>query len=476
MKIGIIAPPFHGHTGPASQLGKALQDHCPDVEVTLIFHAEGKLNADKASLRFLQIGSQSDSDNIIAISQEMGELQGRKALQKALELVRGMGASTLGILPRLLQENSFDGLLIDETDLQATSVAESLNIPYGMISNALPFLDDPWSPPVMTAWSPMPGLFGEMRNAIANAVLDQVLKPLFAPVNEWRAVHGLPPITKQSSRQRGLFHISQLPAALDFVRKDLPRHFFHTRPFHTPRRDGPGNASYDAFPWEELDERKPMIYASMGTVQNLVKEIYYNIAAACHGLNSPVQLILALGRLGSTLDMDRIAQCVSSKCSILVVDFAPQVALLPKAALLITHAGQNTALEGVMAGLPMLAIPIGNDQPGVAARLIHAGVAEMIAPGKVNNIPKLTKTIDRLLTKAHYRDSAKALKDCMEDENKTPTLKQVAELINAGFARNPEGMYVLEKKLLRTSPEALAILGPPKEKTLSSKRSDSYRW
>jgi zeaxanthin glucosyltransferase len=473
MKIGIIALPVNGHAGPASQLGKALQDHRPDVEVTLISFAEAKSFADKASLRFLQLGSQSDNDYLKAASQELGELQGLQAFQKTVELVKLQHAYTRDLLPRLLQEQDhpFHGLLIDEVDHQATSTAEILNIPYGVVSNALPALDDPWSPPFATAWSPMPNLWGEWRNVIANAVLEQLLKALLVPVNVERAKHGLPPETRTSSRQRGLFHISQLPAALDFVRKDLPRHFFHTRPFHAPKRDGPCDAAYDAFPWNELDDSKPLVYASMGTIQNLVKEIYYNIAAACHNLNTPVQLILALGKPGSALDMDRIAQYISSNCSIIVVDFAPQVALLHKAALLITHAGQNTALEGVMAGLPILAIPISNDQPGVAARLVYAGVAEMIMPGKVSNIPKLTKTIDSLLTKAHYKGFASALKDCMEDENKTPTLKQVADLIHAGFARNVNGKCCSEK-LLRTSPEALAIMGPPKENTALSSRSD----
>jgi zeaxanthin glucosyltransferase len=39
----------------------------------------------------------------------------------------------------------------------------------------------------------------------------------------------------------------------------------------------------------------------------------------------------------------------------------------------ITHAGLNTALESLSQGVPMVAIPITNDQPGVASRLEWLG-------------------------------------------------------------------------------------------------------
>jgi len=53
----------------------------------------------------------------------------------------------------------------------------------------------------------------------------------------------------------------------------------------------------------------------------------------------------------------------------LVVEVAPPLELLPRAALTITHADLNTVLEALSCGGPMVAIPIANDQSGVAARL-----------------------------------------------------------------------------------------------------------
>src|SRR5580658_8714154 len=56
----------------------------------------------------------------------------------------------------------------------------------------------------------------------------------------------------------------------------------------------------------------------------------------------------------------------------------PQLELLKGAALCITHAGLNTALEALTQGVPMVALPIGYDQPGVAARIVYHGVGESL--------------------------------------------------------------------------------------------------
>lgn len=45
--------------------------------------------------------------------------------------------------------------------------------------------------------------------------------------------------------------------------------------------------------------------------------------------------------------------------------------VVKRAAAVITHAGLNTVLESLAAGVPLVTLPLGNDQPGVAARVQH---------------------------------------------------------------------------------------------------------
>ena len=90
-----------------------------------------------------------------------------------------------------------------------------------------------------------------------------------------------------------------------------------------------------------------------------------------------------------------------------VVRSAPQIALLQYSTLCITHAGLNTALESLAQGVPMVAIPIAYDQPGVAARIAHHGVGEFV---NVENLTadRLSELIQRVLKNPAYREKARA--------------------------------------------------------------------
>ncbi len=96
-----------------------------------------------------------------------------------------------------------------------------------------------------------------------------------------------------------------------------------------------------------------------------------------------------------------------------VVGYAPQLELLPKATLTITHAGMNTTLECLTNGVPMVAIPIANDQPGIAARIAWTGAGEVIPLKKVS-VEKLQQAIKQVLTEDSYKKNALRLKEAIE--------------------------------------------------------------
>jgi UDP:flavonoid glycosyltransferase YjiC (YdhE family) len=118
----------------------------------------------------------------------------------------------------------------------------------------------------------------------------------------------------------------------------------------------------------------------MGTLQNRQQNVFYTIAEACAGLDA--QLVISLGGSGSP---DSLTGLPGSP---LVVGYAPQLELLQKAALTITHAGLNTTLESLTNAVPMVAIPVANDQPGVAARIAWTGAGEVVPFARLS-VPKL---------------------------------------------------------------------------------------
>jgi zeaxanthin glucosyltransferase len=53
----------------------------------------------------------------------------------------------------------------------------------------------------------------------------------------------------------------------------------------------------------------------------------------------------------------------------IIVNQTPQLEVLKRTSVCVTHAGLNTVLESLAQGVPQVAIPITFDQPGVATRI-----------------------------------------------------------------------------------------------------------
>jgi UDP:flavonoid glycosyltransferase YjiC (YdhE family) len=99
----------------------------------------------------------------------------------------------------------------------------------------------------------------------------------------------------------------------------------------------------------------------MGTIQNRSIGLFHKIDSTCEELDA--QLVISLGEAVSPQLLPPLPG------SPLVVEYVPQLELLKRVTLTITHAGMNTTLESLSNEVPMIAIPIANDQPEVAARV-----------------------------------------------------------------------------------------------------------
>ena len=88
-----------------------------------------------------------------------------------------------------------------------------------------------------------------------------------------------------------------------------------------------------------------------------------------------------------------------------MLHYARQRALIQRASLVINCAGLNTTLECLRHGVPMIAIPVGEDQPGVAARIARASVG-IVLPIEDLTVDGLASAIRQLLDEDNYRTSA----------------------------------------------------------------------
>ena len=209
-----------------------------------------------------------------------------------------------------------------------------------------------------------------------------------------------------------LLWVTQTPKEFDFdCAPDVPQ-FNYSGPWH----DGHGRIPVE-FPWERLTG-EPIVYVSMGTLQNGVTATFRSIAASAKRLKD-LQFVLAIG---NQITPEQIGETASN---ILTVVYAPQIELLKRSALCITHAGLNTVLEALGFGVPLLAVPITNDQPGVAARIAHKEVGLAISPDNLSS-SDLSALITQAVEDSRLRANAGHLRESI---CKTDGLAMAAGLI-----------------------------------------------
>jgi MGT family glycosyltransferase len=156
----------------------------------------------------------------------------------------------------------------------------------------------------------------------------------------------------------------------------------------------------------------------MGTLQNRLTHIFYKIAEACVGLDA--QLVIALG---GGLETQALPNLPGNP---IVVKYAPQLELLQKASLTICHSGTNTVLESLFYGVPIVAIPIANDQAGVATRIAWSGVGKFITPSSLTT-DRLRRAIQEVLTQPSYQENALRLKTAIQKAGGVPRAVDIIE-------------------------------------------------
>jgi MGT family glycosyltransferase len=175
-----------------------------------------------------------------------------------------------------------------------------------------------------------------------------------------------------------------------------------------------------AFPYDQLDPDRPIIYISLGTVFNNNPDFFQNCISAFR--NSPYQVVMTLGR---RIPVKRLGEIPPN---FIVRDYVPQLEILKRADLFITHGGVNSIHQGLYFGVPLLLVPQQLEQALVAARLAELGVGEMIRQPAVN---KIQDTADRILKNPEYKRRANHLSSTLNSAGGIPrAISAIETLVN----------------------------------------------
>ncbi len=392
--FGIISPPVSGHIHPFASLGRELMSRGHRVTYLQMADLEEKIRSEE--IDFEPIGlSDHPRGSLPQSLARLGQLKGLAALRFTIDAVARTSVMVCRDGPDAIRRAGIDVLLVDQMEPAGGAVAEHLGLPFITVCNALAINRDAIAPPPFTDWNYTNSGWARLRNRVGYAASDWLTRPVANVVAEYRNKWHLPALRSPDESFSKLAQICQMPKGFDFPRTFLPDTFHYVGPLRRARQRA------TPFPWELLDGR-PLVYASLGTLQNTREPLFRCFAEACDGLN--VQLVLSHGG-GLT------AQQVSSlPGGPLVVSYAPQEELLRRARLTLTHAGLNTVLDSLTHGVPLVAVPITYEQPAIARRVEWAGSGRSVSFSKID-ARSLRRVLVDVLENDSYRNAAFQMRD-----------------------------------------------------------------
>lgn len=415
MHFGIVSPPVSGHIHPFGALGRELirRGH----RVSLIHMPDLSERARSEDLGFIGIGySDHPAGSLPESLAKLAKLEGFAALRFTIQAIRRTTEMICRDAPGCIRSSGIQALLVDQTEPAGGSVAEHLELPFITVCNALALNREPNVPPAFSGWTYRRDAFARFRNRLGYAASDRVMAPVTAVLRKYRKQWGLSPHRSPEDSFSKLAQISQLAPGFDFPRLDLPECFKYVGPLRDPTpRD-------IAFPWDRLDGR-PLVYASLGTLQNRRERVFRCFAEACAGL--PVQLVITHG---GGLGADAASGFPGDP---LVVNYAPQMAVLSKARLTLTHAGLNTVLDSLANGVPMIAVPITYEQPAIASRVRWSGAGKVL-PFKKLEPQRLREAIETVLGEPSYEARARSIQESIRNAGGVPRACDIIERALAG--------------------------------------------
>ena len=422
MKIGFLSLPLTGHLNPMTALARKL--HSRGHETVFIGVPDSEPVVRAADLDFVPFGENEYPPGSIAKKWgRVANLYGLDVVRyTALELTPGLIKAAFEYLPGKIIETGVDALVLDTAYRLIEIVPVHLRLPYIHIWNILHYDFSGSTPLALYSWPHETTPEALARNVEGLKIFGdyrKALRPIaqsYAERNKLEIDWSNPAATVSS-----LAVITQTPREFDFPIPNLPPQFHYAGPFH----DNQGREPVP-FPWEKLTG-KPLIYASMGTLVNGLNNVYDAILEAV-GQVPEMQVVLSVGKNFNPGDLGPIPS------NVVVVSIAPQIELLKRAALCITHAGLNTALEALAQGVPMVAIPIGFDQPGVAARIAYHGVGEFVEVGNLT-ARCLAELIGKVTANPSYRDKARWFQKVIA---KAHGLEIAADIIERVFGQRVE--------------------------------------
>jgi UDP:flavonoid glycosyltransferase YjiC (YdhE family) len=247
-----------------------------------------------------------------------------------------------------------DVVVCDECDLGAMVAAEAAGVPYASVI-------------VLAAGS-----------FLRDELLDE-------PLADLRAEHGLEPLSTSATIGRHLV-LSPFPQGFRDERFPLP----------------PATQGFRAVEARARVVRdRPLVYVTLGTIFNIESgDLLPRVVAGAAKLDVDV-----LATVGPQIDPAELGPVPPN---VRVERFVPQAEVLPRASAVVCHGGSGSVLGALAFALPVVAIPMGADQPWNGDRVEALGVGVVLDPLAATP-DDIRRAVSLVLEDARFAEAAQPL-------------------------------------------------------------------
>ncbi|GAA1834431.1 glycosyltransferase [Agromyces salentinus] len=284
----------------------------------------------------------------------------------------------------------FDAVLADGMLLGALIGAEARGIPTAVLVGSVYLVPSRVRPPIGLGLAPAHDALGRARDRAAYALMTRMSDVGTGPVDAARSELGLGPLRHLWEQWDHADRVLVLTgSAFDDPPPDAP----NVRHVGPVLEDIPVEGALELPPGDA-----PLVVVGLSSSYMRQADLLTRISRALASL--PVRAVITTGPA-----VDPAA--IPGARNVAVVRSAAHGELIPRAALVVTHAGHGTLIKALAAGVPVLAIPLGRDQPENAARVARHGAGRVISVR--SDAAAIATAVFDLLVEPSYREAAAAL-------------------------------------------------------------------
>ncbi|MBE5961355.1 MAG: glucosyltransferase [Lachnospiraceae bacterium] len=174
---------------------------------------------------------------------------------------------------------------------------------------------------------------------------------------------------------------------------------------------------------EKQKKKRPLIYISLGTVNNKNSRFYENCIKAFG--DQDMDVIMSVGEQTDIASLGEIPANFEVKNRVI------QTAVLQRADVFVTHCGMNSVNESLYYGVPMVLFPQQSEQGTVAMRTKEMGAGELL---KKNSPEAIKKMVYLVLHKPSCKEKAEEIGESFRNAGGA---KKAADAIEKMIAARP---------------------------------------